>query len=450
MLPKASNIIEFKQIMSPDPVTAEQTDYYVNFYEREIKKMRNKIVDAPKRFDSIYLAGQVGTGKTSALYHLPNEEVKQIFNVIHINYRDLLDLDDVDITDIFLMFCYKLIENSTNMQDKFFSLLEQYRNVMLGRTIISGESEKAAVDTKGIGKEFSVGFDLYKLVQAKMKFFSDYKISQTSKKIIREIFTVNDSALIDLSNEIITDYYSEYGSEKRLLVIFDDLEKIKNHEHIKKIFIDNIQKFHKIECKKLLSVPVVLTAHTLFKGDENSVPVVFNLKIRQNPFNTEPELEQKRKIDQNLMLLTELISRRCQNADYSFIDDDAMVLAIDKSGGIIRQYVNILIEAVANARYNGGSKISKNDVEEAVNERRAYMSRQILGKEKIALLAEIQQKHLTGEVDAKLLIESVLSNEVIVYQNHDTWYDVNPLIEETVKIYSTPLKTKNEHGNANT
>jgi putative ribosome biogenesis GTPase RsgA len=83
MKEKAKTIIEFRELMDPEPITIEQKEFYVDFCKRELSKLRLKIIDTPLKNDCLYVAGQVGTGKSTALNFLPDEQIEKLFKVIH-------------------------------------------------------------------------------------------------------------------------------------------------------------------------------------------------------------------------------------------------------------------------------------------------------------------------------------------------------------------------------
>ena len=111
-------------------------------------------------------------------------------------------------------------------------------------------------------------------------------------------------------------------------------------------------------------------------------------------------------------------------------------MAIDKSGGLIRQYVSILVNASRRVRMMGEAKISKNDIEEAAHKERLDLEGSLIGLNKIKLLEQIRQEGDPATEDKNLLIEAFLANQIISVKNEPTWYYLNPLIEKTVEIYA--------------
>lgn len=59
------------------------------------------------------------------------------------------------------------------------------------------------------------------------------------------------------------------------------------------------------------------------------------------------------------------------------------------------------------------------------------------------MLDFIRQKHSSNTQDEDMLIESAAANQIIVQKNDDIWYDINPLISNTVETYAANL-TEND------
>lgn len=436
---KNKNIDDFIQNVTPEPLKFEDKEFYVDFYNQEIKKLQT-IILLRQGYDSLYIAGQIGTGKSTAMQFFVNEEIKNKFHVVYINYRDLIDPDDTETVDIFLMFCFQLIKDSKKLQKIFFDKLEFFKRVYDEKIQAYKEIEKGNNISVGIEKT-EINLSFLKILEAKMGFLNTFKFNRNTRNVTREIFRIDENAVIELSNEIINKFYEEFGTDKKLLVIFDDLEKIRKIDDIEKIFISNNNKFSQIKCKKIITIPIHLTTKPLFRGDSYNIPTIFNIKLFKNPLSHKLLKEQEEIILKNKQLFFELIEKRCENI-YNIIEKDAINLATEKSGGILREYIRILGEAAILVKMANNNKISKKFVENAIDTIRAYQSLQIVGKNKNELLFEILNKHQTANVNENEVIEAILANQIIVYKNNDFWYGINPIIEETVKNYNQSSNTE--------
>ena len=79
----------------------------------------------------------------------------------------------------------------------------------------------------------------------------------------------------------------------KLLVIIDDLDKLRQVNQIKSIFIKNRRYIFELKCKKVFSIPTYLTtAPEINNFIQNPIPQ-FVLNLKPNPF--EPGIEKKKK-----------------------------------------------------------------------------------------------------------------------------------------------------------
>ncbi len=100
-----------------------------------------------------------------------------------------------------------------------------------------------------VGADISLRAKLpfWSLINFDSGFFAKFKIEKSSRETIREIFTLDKLELVEKVNDMIRAYKSQENTGKKLLIIIDDLEKIRDHGQTRELFIDNIDVFQKIE-----------------------------------------------------------------------------------------------------------------------------------------------------------------------------------------------------------
>ncbi|MEN0048048.1 MAG: hypothetical protein AAF806_13395, partial [Bacteroidota bacterium] len=115
---KAENIIELYRNLNPfKPLQPDaDKDQFINFYQNIIDDLRFQIImgDIPQQ--TLYVTGQTGTGKTTALLFLPDDAINEQFEIINLMADDLFDLNDIDIIDILLRISFELIEGRESLQ----------------------------------------------------------------------------------------------------------------------------------------------------------------------------------------------------------------------------------------------------------------------------------------------------------------------------------------------
>jgi len=436
----AGNIIELYNNLNPHTILQKDKDdeQYVPLYEETLKRLRSELIANERQESTFYIAGQSGTGKTTAMNFLPDDRLTGRFKIVYLYGRDLFDPNDVDIVDILLMFSFKLIEDNRRLSRIFYKKLEKIYQKHIGALEEEVEKQKGASAEAEIQSQLSLGIQLLAWLKAKAGFFASFKMDAQYRKITRTFFQFKKMDLLELANQIIDKLYEDLEPGKNLLVIFDDLDKMRNVEQIRSVFIDNRNYLNQIRCKKIIAIPVHLPSLTQFQTIDAKT-YFFEMKLKPNPLAklSEPEREKQTAIfNVNKKLLKEIIDKRICSGK-NLIDERAVEKAIDMCGGLLRQYIRILHTAASRvmAYETGEVEISTGDVEEALRDERNLLGRSVIGEKRIALLNNVR-KYKTPNLDDDLFIESILGNHIIVYQNGDPWYDLNPVIESTVEQYA--------------
>jgi DNA polymerase III delta prime subunit len=432
---KAENINEFANNLIPENfLKPEDKNVYVPIYEDILEALRDMVINDQVEAQSFFVAGQPGTGKTTALNFFPDKTVEEHFHVKYINMRDFLDLSDVDVIDFLLAFAFAMVKN-TQLEKNYYQKLVDIQRKHKGEIEETVERESDKTTGAGVQTEGSAGGGFLNFIKLKAGFFSHLKLDRVYREKTREIFKLKKPFLRDLVNELLEDYIEKVSKGKRLLVIIDDLDKLKEVPQINSIFIDNRNYIFSLKCKKIISIPTYLS----------KVPEIFNysqypirqfvLRLSPNPFNGEPPEKEKEKIEANKQMLRKVIRSRTADG-FLLIDKEALEEAIHKSGGIIRQLIRIVYVAAVNVRRLGGVKISINDIQEGIDLLRNNLAGTIISSDKIAMLNTILTENIPISETAREFIDLLQANNVVAYENGEPWYEVNPIIRGTVKVYA--------------
>ena len=99
--------------------------FHVNIFDDTIEDIRTELDYNELSKHTIYITGQSGAGKTTALNFLPDERTKEKYEAVKFYGNELLELDDVNVIDILLMISYQLIKDNKELE----KLLERDWNV---------------------------------------------------------------------------------------------------------------------------------------------------------------------------------------------------------------------------------------------------------------------------------------------------------------------------------
>ncbi|MEM8526966.1 MAG: hypothetical protein AAGG68_20170 [Bacteroidota bacterium] len=437
---KAENIIELYRNLNPfkplDPHMDK--DQFINFYKNIIDDLRFQIImgDIPQQ--TLYVTGQTGTGKTTALLFLPDETIEQDFETINLMADELFDLNDIDIIDILLRLSFELIEDHPKLQQTYTEELEKIKKKVEGR--YEETLENSAANKQNVGG--SVGFgngdgwklglhQMLSMIGVNVDFKASLERDKSVRKVTREIFTFNKEDLKGMVNKIIHEL-EEIIAPKKVLLVFHNLERLQDANQINSLFVDNRQFLEQINCRKLISGPVILTTNPKFMGETH----VFSIKLDHYP--EDKDLISKQTIDQNKANLKKVIESRIAEGA-NLIEPDAIELAIKLSGGIIRQFIYIVRNAAKRvAMYNKEGAISVNDIREGANQyaKNVLVSFKITLDEQIAILRSVAKSpHPDVTEDHQdTLLQLILGNQIIVRQNDRAWYVLNPLVAKAIEL----------------
>lgn len=438
---RANNIIELFQNLNPIVfLTPEKKEFYVDLYPQDIKQIRVELLHDPQPNTTVYVSGQTGSGKTTALNFLPDSDIENKYIIEYFYSNQLLQLDDINIVDVLLMLCYKLAANSEKLTLKIGERITEMAQQLRGELEKTIQTSKAHNAGGGGSIELGIFPKFLSIFGHKSSLHADYRFNYEKRNVTRQVLSPKLEDLLALTNEIIDGYLSEKdpNNQKQLLIFLHDLNHIQDAKLIKELFIKNRYYLERLKAVKIITIPVGLRALPMFQAHINFL----GLKTKQNPLTSGNEGENQA-IEHNKNLLRTIIEKRISE-EADLIEDKALDTAIEYSGGIVRQLIDILHQAARKVIANDGNYIYEHDVREGMKGVRRKLSRSLIKKERIEILDFIRQNYASNTNDEDLFIESAAANQVIVYKNDDFWYDINPLIQNTVKSHAAKLNEDND------
>ena len=411
---KASTIKEIFNIFDPQKYLEQDTkNYYVDIYKDFTDDLNDRL-ELSDGEETIFVAGQSGNGKSSALQlfstNYPN--LNEDYDIKVLNARDVFDNKNIDVADVLLMIAFTIVEDHDDLKKEFLNVLEDMKKSKLEE--LKTIKEDIINDTKTEQGDLLSGFKInLGFLKIGADFKDTFKVDNQSKKVIRELIKLKKKDFIDKVNEIINKYKRDILKEKkRLLLIIDDIEKIKDSDHI---FTEEMSTILQIECSKIITMPIHLKRRSTFAGYD-AKEISFKLKTRDD-----------KEISVNIEKLIDIINARL--VDEKLIDDDAKQLIARKSGGNLRQLIKIVKESALKTHRSKSESISHYDVENAIFDiKRDYSSASIEIKEFLEYIKENKNpKDYTPESVEKLKL-ATSESLIFAYYNGELWYDLNPII----------------------
>ncbi|PHR54509.1 MAG: hypothetical protein COA44_12805 [Arcobacter sp.] len=411
---QASSIKDIYNIFDPQTYLEKDTkDYYVDIYKDFTDDLNDRL-ELSDSEETIFIAGQSGNGKSSALQLFSSNypDLTKKYDIKVLNARDVFDRKDIDVADILLMIAFVIVEDIPKLKKEFIDVLEDMRKKKLEELeeVTEKTTDQLITEHNQSNSGFKIDLGILKIG---LDFKDTFKIDNQNKKIIRELVKLKKKDFLDKINEIISKYKREIlKSEKRLLLIIDDIEKIKESDHI---FTDEINTILQIKCSKIITMPIHLKRSSTFAGYD-AKEISFKLKTKEGQL-----------IPQNIKKLTDIISARLE--DNSLIDQDAQELIAINSGGNLRQLIKIVKESALKAYRNKSETISLYDVKNAILEmKRDYSSASVEMKEFLEYIKEHKNPKDYEPESIKKLRTATNESLIFAYYNGEIWYDLNPII----------------------
>jgi len=397
----------YKNLNPMEPLLPADPRLTIEIFSHYINDMAELVLLGKESEQKILFSGNIGCGKST---------------------QDIVDPSDATHIDILLSLTlqsFEQIAQSARIQidKKLIGEVQQLADTIIG--LIEKETETTKL--KKLGAELNAGASLPKFLQwIQAGINARYKVERETREAIREYFRPRMTEFLDTINDILDRIQANLPGMS-ILILIDDADKIPP-EQAMKIFFENGQHFSLIHANILFVVDTSLSCSPKYTiivnkiGKEEFFPA---LKLIEKD-GSKSEVAKK-----NIELLKKLTFKRMPE---SFIEKEALEQAISSSGGVVREFIRILQEAIFYAK----GKIQKNHIESAIiNIRNKYnlyghhtrMMKKILDNP--SWLQETDEDVSQYEEIIRLLL---WMPALFQYRNgEDKWYRPYPIFIEWLK-----------------
>jgi hypothetical protein len=394
----------------------------------------------PSAWAKCAFVGSRGSGKSTFLLHLERDlENEGIFTPIHINLDPSLEAD-CDYSDLFLWMVDEIARQFKDRKHPVDDAELSKVSVWFAETSLS----KATDWKKEIGLESqtegSVGGGIPSIFSFKLlsRLKSMISGSETSRREIRQKLQNYASELRERMNDFLDharEVLRKAGKPARLLLVQDNLDRIRPREKAQKLFDGGGDMLMDIRADIIYTAPLALNLAPLdisrIVGHVFTMP---NVKVRLR--NGKPH---KPGIDGLVVLIGKRMS-----LDLVFENEKVVRYLADKSGGSVRDLIRLLDEAQLEAQVAGKDRVDMASAKAAVWKTALNYTR-LLSPASVyyPILADIHRTKrefnpaegkatVASVADARGFFAELLGNgSVLEYNGDDSWYDVHPAVCET-------------------
>ncbi|MBW4623040.1 MAG: KAP family NTPase [Cyanosarcina radialis HA8281-LM2] len=424
------DLTKFYQACNPSKTLVvgnpEDKQYYIDFASvrggKIIEELERTITHlAPDAPTCQLFTGHIGCGKSTELQHLKAELEEKGFHVVYFESSQVMDMADVDITDILLAIVHQVSESLEAIQIKlkpgyFVNLFREVAGIL-----------QTPIEITDV--EFSVGIAT---IAAKTQDSPNLRsqLRQYLEPRTNGILTAIDREFLEVANQKL-----KQQGKKGLVVIVDNLDRL---ESIQKpsgswqpeyLFIDRGEQLKQLNCHVVYTIPLQLIfSNALGRlinrfGAEPKVLPMVPVKVREGDESKEgmallqqmilarafPDLNAY----QRLELITEVFDR-----------PETLSRLCRVSGGHIRNLLMLLYRCLQRQ----DPPITKECLEGVIRQRCNELSLAITDDEWDLLRQVAEQKSVRGEEKYQTLIHNMF---VFEYRDRDgSWFDINPILAE--------------------
>src|SRR4028119_1619715 len=399
---------KFYQACNPSPLdmgNAEERKYYIDFSSvrggnimRELGRTISRL--SPDKPTCQLFTGHIGCGKSTELQRLNADLGQQGFHVVYFESSQVLEMADVDVTDILLAIARQVSESLDAVQIK----LKPGYFVSLFREI--GEILQTPVEISDV--EFSVGI---------AKITSKTKDSPRLRSQLRQYLEPRTNGILEAINQEIfapaTERLKQQG-KKGLVVIIDNLDRLDNSVkptgqiQPEYLFVERGEQLSQLSCHVVYTIPLVLRFSNAlgrlmnrFGREPQALPMV-PVQVRSGD-----ECKEGMALLQQMVLARafpdENVVQRLDLITEIFDSPETLERLCRVSGGHVRNLLVLLSRCLE----RDDPPLSRNCIEGVIRQRRNELTLAITEDEWELLRQVAQEKSLRGEERYQILVRDM-------------------------------------------
>jgi len=435
---KATEVAKLYQALLQKPLRVDEIDdFFIETSKSRGDKPRNQMMRLLRQnvdtYQHILLVGYSGCGKSTELKRL-EKDLQNAFVVFNYSVFDELDPNSINYVELVVITMERLFE-FVNRQDNI-SVSPSFTN-QLGNFLKTKEIEELRV--KYMDVEAAVETEAGLGVPYFAKFFASLrgtsKSSRQVKTALKENVEPKYKELLGYCNQLIDEITKQVKEDgkKGLLIIVEDLDKIKIEES-EKLFFNYASQITDLEVNVIYTFPIGLYYNTKFRTIKDKFSKIYEL----------PMIKLRNRQDQSVNQLgvdtmKEIVLARMN--EELLADGKSLEGLILLSGGCLRDLFLMLVEAAESAQDNNRTVIEPEDVDYAVKKlKRDYRNTiadkmndkgevLISSKEYYDTLVELAKNDLKDVENTDTVMDLRQSLCILGY-NGDGWCDVHPIVKQ--------------------
>ncbi|MHC5764926.1 MAG: ATP-binding protein [Nostoc sp.] len=397
----------------------EMERFRVEYGDDLIADLNQLVEDSPNGDGKIVFTGHRGCGKSTLLAEF-SRQIQDKYFVVLFSIADKIEMSAVNHINILFAIAVNLM---TEAEARKVDIPQSTKEALYKWFATRTRTEESNLQT-----EASIGFDLLKLISSKLK--ADASVRDE----IKQEFERKLSDLVARINEIAA--LIQAATKQNVLVIIDDLDKL-DLGRVNEIYRDNIKALCQPNFQIIYTIPIAVLRETfistIIATETNdqvvAMPVLKIFDKGKNRFsNAQPRPEATK-------ILGEVFKKRIPN---ELIAAQTAEKIVNYSGGVLRELIRISKECcricLRTIRRNPSGKVIIDDkiLLQAINKIRNDFSIR-LGKTDIDILQSVYEQFMPNDPKQAEFLDLLHGLYVLEYRTDETWYDVHPIIIESLR-----------------
>jgi len=422
------DVKEFYQACNPSPLdlkNAQERKYYIDFSSVRggniIEELKRTIDLSPNRATCQLFTGHIGCGKSTELQRLKVDLEKKNFHVVYFESSQVLEMGDVDVTDIMLAIAKSVNQSLEEIQIR----LRPPYFVRLFHDI--AEILQTPIDLTQV--ELSVGL---------AKIIAETKDSPRLRNQLRACLEPQTNDIIRAINDELLALAQEKLNKigkTGLVVIVDGLDKLANVEkptgrpQPEYLFVDRGGQLNQLNCHVVYTIPLEL----IFSQCLARLANIFGSQAKVLPM-VPVQLRQGGDYPEGMALLQQMVMARAfpdvnlvQRIDLIpkvFDRPETLERLCRVSGGHVRHLLMLICSCIVQK----DPPLSHDCIEKVIRASRNQFNGAIKQNEWELLGQVWKTKTIAGKEQYQTLVRNLF---VFEYQDDDgSWFDVNPILVE--------------------
>lgn len=400
----------------------ELANFRVDYGATVMAELEQLIEDDDSCDRKTIFAGHRGCGKSTLLAEFGRKCEQGNFFVVFFSIADTIEMSDVNHITILFAIAVNLMAKAEEEGVKIPASLRQ--------AFLDWFAKKTQTIETKLGTESSVGFNLFAIIQNKLK------AEATVRNELKREFERNVSELVAQINAMAAAIENATG--KQILVIIDDLDKLDlatvrevYHDHIKALFLPGFRIIYTTPVASLRDA--TLRAMMITETDDQIVEMPVAKLFGQVAARGDEPVP----IEDNRRKLCEVLNKRIEPELMAPEIAEAIVL---KSGGVLRELIRlankccrICLRTIRRVENAEAITIDRAVFDQAVEAMRLDFEAP-LGKADYEILTMTYESFKPPDPKAQAFLDLLHGLHILEYRNGQIWYNLHPVVSDLLVL----------------